>query len=138
MSTFPSFKPAQRSVSMGEMPIKTYRALNGITVRRSFGNQRFAYRVELSFDGLIESKLAAIWDHYHDDINIREGFPLPDSIFSGYSGNNDANNNTGFISRVNRFPQIRWFYAEPPQIESVALSYSNVKVVFIGELLYTT
>ena len=137
MAAFPSLKPSQRSVSMGEMPIKTYRALNGVTVRRSFGNQRFAYRVELSFDNLTEDKLALIWNHYHDDNNIRNGFSIPDSIFSGYSVNSNANSNTGFISSINRMSQIVWFYAETPQVESVVLSYSNVKVIFTGELRYS-
>jgi hypothetical protein len=136
MAAFPSLRPSERALSIGQPPIKEYRALNGIVVRRSFGNQRFNYQLTLSFNNIPEVSLSAIWDHYHDNLNIANGFSVPDSIFSGYRTNEAIGRNEGFISRVNRMANIAWRYAEPPQVESVFGSYSTVQVVLVGELRY--
>ena len=137
MAAFPSLRPAQRTISMGQAPIKEYRALNGATVRRSFGNRRFGYVVELTFQNITEASVSLIWDHYHDNQNLQNGFSLPDSIFSGYSTNETIGRPEGLISRVNRIDYITWFYIEPPSIESVERSRSTVQVRLAGELRYT-
>lgn len=137
MAAFPLLRPAQRTISMGQAPIKEYRALNGATVRRSFGNRRFGYVVELTFQNITEASVSLIWDHYHDNQNLQNGFSLPDSIFSGYSTNETIGRSEGLISRVNRINYIAWFYIEPPSIESVERSRSTVQVRLAGELRYT-
>jgi hypothetical protein len=136
MAAFPGLRPTQRSLSMGQAPIKEYRALNGAIVRRSFGNQRFGYQLSLSFENISEQALSSIWDHYHDNQSMK-GFSLPDSIFSGYGSKNAVATASNFITRANRLGHIIWYYAEPPQIEGVAVSYSTVQVSLIGELKYT-
>jgi hypothetical protein len=137
MANFPSLRPSQRSIQLGEAPIKSYRALNGVVVRRSFGNRFFRYGLDLTFDNITEQSLALIWDHYHDTVNLRDGFALPDAIFSGYSTNERLGSNIGFISRANRMNSIIWFYEGPPQVQSVVTSYSTVSVKLIGELRYS-
>lgn len=136
MANFPSLRPSERSLSMGQPPIKEYRALNGAVVRRSFGNQRFRYELTLSFNNTTEKSLTLIWDHYHDNLNIKDGFLLPSSIFSGYRTNEAIGRDEGFLSRMQALTNIRWHYAQPPQIESVYLSVSTVQVVLVGELAY--
>jgi hypothetical protein len=37
MADFPALKPTARSFQLGEYPIKSYRAMSGAVVRRSFG-----------------------------------------------------------------------------------------------------
>lgn len=137
MANFPSLRPSERSISIGQPPIKEYRALNGAVVRRSFGNQRFGYQLTLSFNNIPEASLSKIWDHYHDNRNIRDGFALPSSIFSGYRTNAQIGRNEGFLSRIQALTNIKWHYAEPPQVESVYGSISTVQVVLLGELAYT-
>lgn len=136
MAAFPSLRPTQRSLSMGQAPIKEYRALNGAIVRRSFGNKRFGYQLSLSFENISEQVVSNIWDHYHDNQSMK-GFSLPDSIFSGYGSKSAVETASNFIARANRLDYIIWYYAEPPQIESVSTSYSTVQVSLIGELRYT-
>jgi hypothetical protein len=137
MSAFPSLRPTERTISMGQVPVKEYRALNGATVRRSFGNQRFAYELTLSFQNITEKSLSLIWDHYHDNRNIRDGFTLPSSIFSGYRTNAQIGRDEGFLSRIQALSNIKWRYLQPPQIESVYINLSTVQVVLIGELAYS-
>jgi hypothetical protein len=137
MAAFPSLRPSERSINIGAPPIREYRALNGAVVRRSFGNQRFAYQLDLVFSNISEKSTSAIWDHYHDNINIRDGFVLPDSIFSGYRTNATIGRNEGLLSRLQALTNIRWFYVEPPQIESIYGSLSTVQVRLSGELRYS-
>lgn len=136
MTTFPSLRPTQRSLSMGQLPIKEYRALNGAIVKRSFGNQRFAYQLSLSFDNIPETSLSSLWDHYHDNQTVK-GFSLPDEVFSGYGAQYASDRGQDFILRANRMDNIIWYYAEPPQIESVSTSYSTVQISLVGELRYS-
>lgn len=137
MSNFPSIAPSERSIKMGEPPIKLYRSLNGTVVRRSFGNKLANYQVELKFNGVSESKLAQFWDHYHDTRNLNNGFSLPDIVFKGYRTNAKIGRNEGFVDRINRMNSIEWYYAEPPSIESISTSFSNVSITLVGELRYS-
>lgn len=136
MANFPSLRPSQRSLTMGELPIKEYRALNGAIVRRAFGNRRFGYQLSLSFDNISEAILSQLWDHYHNNQTVN-GFSIPDSVFSGYGSKEASDTNASFIARANRMSTIVWYYAEPPQIESVSTSYSTVQVSLVGELKYS-
>ena len=136
MANFPSLRPSQRSLTMGELPIKEYRALNGAIVRRAFGNRRFGYQLSLSFDNISETVLSELWDHYHNNQTVN-GFFIPDSVFSGYGSKEASDKNASFIARANRMSTIVWYYAEPPQIESVSTSYSTVQVSLVGELKYS-
>jgi hypothetical protein len=137
MADFPSLKPSQRSLQLGEAPIKSYRALNGVVVRRSFGNRFFGYILDLTFENITEASLTLFWDHYHDTKNLQNGFLLPDIVFSGYRTNAQSGNNTGFIDRANRMASVIWFYDGAPQVQSVVTSYSTVNVKLIGELSYS-
>lgn len=138
MADFPALRPTERTLNMGEVPIKTYRALNGAVVRRAFGNLRYNYELTLTFGNIKEKELCLIWNHYQDNLNALSGFNLPTSIFSGY--NSDATvgrTNEGFLSRITALTSIKWYYTQPPQIESVYLNISNVQVQLSGNLNYS-
>lgn len=137
MSNFPSIAPSQRSIRMGEPPIKQYTSLNGTVVRRSFGNKIASYELDLKFQNITEAKLVQFWDHYHDTRNLNNGFSLPDIIFKGYRTNEKIGRNEGFVSRVNRMSSIEWYYAEPPSIESVSTSFSTISIKLVGDLKYS-
>ena len=136
MAIFPSLRPSQRSLTMGQLPIKEYRALNGAMVRRAFGNRRFGYQLSLSFDNINEIALCQLWDHYHNNQTV-SGFTIPDTVFSGYGSQEASEKGANFIARASGITSIAWYYAEPPQIESVSTSYSTVQVSLIGELKYS-
>ena len=139
MAAFPSLRPTERTLGMGEVPIKTYRSLNGAVVRRAFGNQRYGYELSLTFGNIKEKDVSAIWLHYQDNANALNGFDLPTTIFSGY--NTDAavgRTNEGFLSRITALTAIKWYYTQPPQIESVYRDISTVQVQLSGNLNYSS
>lgn len=127
MATFPSLKPTNRRFAMGEYPVKIYRALSGKTVRRSFGNRPFGFTLELDFENVAESTVQAVINHYNTQQGQTIGFALPDAVFAGLS--------TATIALIKAPSQTLWFYAEPPAIEAVHRSISNVSVSLIGDLV---
>lgn len=120
-------KPTSRRFSIGDYPTKTYRSLSGAIVKRSFGNKAFGYKLELSFDNVGEDVVAAIFDHYHGQAGVTDGFKIPATLLSGYEDST--------ISRMQAPDGIKWFYEQAPQVESVALALSNISIVLIGELV---
>ena len=127
MANFPSLKPTNRRLTMGEYPIKIYRALSGKTVRRSFGNRPFGFGLELNYENVGESVVQAVINHYNVQQGQTFGFALPNEVFAGLS--------TTTINLVKAPAQALWFYAEAPTIEAVYRSISNVSVKLIADLV---
>jgi len=126
MATFPALKPTARSFQLGEYPIKTYRALSGKTIRRSFGNKPFGYTLDLEFANVPEATVNTICDHYNGQGGGTVGFVLPTDIFAGYS-------NT-LQGKVRTPTGIEWLYAGPPSVKSALRDLSTVTVKLIGEI----
>lgn len=149
MADFPSrtnggtgdlIKPSSRQFTIGDYPTKTFRSLSGAIVKRSFGNKASGYRLELTFENVAQPVVVAIYDHYHGQKGVTNGFAIPASLFSGYDQDQnflpgDQRYDNRIISRINSNPGISWFYEQAPQIESVTLALSNVTVTLIGELV---
>ena len=126
MADFPALTPTARSFQLGQYPVKTYRAMSGATLRRSFGNRAFGHTLDLQFDNVPEATVNTIIDHYNTQGGGTIGFALPATVFAGYSADlrNRAQNPTG----------IEWLYAEPPSVSSVLRDRSSVTVKLIGEI----
>ena len=126
MADFPALTPTARSFQLGQYPVKTYRAMSGATLRRSFGNRAFGHTLDLQFDNVPEATVNTIIDHYNTQGGGTLGFTLPATVFAGYSADlrNRAQNPTG----------IEWLYAEPPSVSSVLRDRSSVTVKLIGEM----
>jgi len=127
MAVFPSLKPTNRRLTMGEYPTKIYRALSGKTVRRSFGNRPFGFSLELDYENVPESTVQAIINHYNTQQGQTIGFTVPDEVFAGLS--------TATISLVKAPAQTLWFYAEAPSIEAVYRNISSVGIKLIADLV---
>lgn len=131
--------PSSRRFSIGEYPVKTYRALSGAVIKRSFGNRAFNYRLELEFQNVSETVVAVIYDHYHGQGGSARGFAIPPALLSGYEGSKvlDATFGRGPIMDRMRVPaQVQWFYEGAPQVDSTTLALSTISFVLIGELAY--
>lgn len=126
MANFPSLTPTGRNFGMGEYPVKSYRAMSGATVRRSFGSRPFGYNADLEFRNVPESVVNQIYDHYHGQGGGTIGFLLPVTIFAGYS--------SALRGRMENPLGIEWIYAEPPAVQSVIKNLSTVTIKLIGEL----
>jgi hypothetical protein len=126
MADFPSIVPTARSFQLGQFPVKTYRALSGAVLRRSFGNKAFGHTLDLQFDNVPEVTVNLIIDHYTTQAGGTLGFALPASVLAGYS---DI-----LKGKVATPSGIEWLYAEPPAISSVLKDRSSVTVRLVGEL----
>jgi len=126
MADFPALTPTARNFQLGQYPVKTYRAMSGATLRRSFGNRSFGHTLDLQFDNVPEATVNTIIDHYNTQGGGTLGFTLPATVFAGYSADlrDRAQNPTG----------IEWLYAEPPSVSSVLRDRSSVTVKLIGEI----
>ena len=126
MANFPALKPSARSFQLGQYPIKTYRAMSGAVVRRSFGNKAFGYTLDLQFENVPEATVNTIIDHYNGQQGGTLGFEIASAVFAGYSAN--------LQNKVRVPPGIEWFYAEPPNVSSVIAGISTITVKLIGEM----
>ena len=126
MADFPALTPTARSFQLGQYPVKTYRAMSGATLRRSFGNRAFGHTLDLQFDNVPEATVNTIIDHYNTQGGSTLGFTLPATVFAGYS--------TDLRNRAQNPTSIEWLYAEPPSVSSVLRDRSSVTVKLIGEI----
>lgn len=125
---FPAIKPSARSFKQGSFPTKVYRALSGATVKRSFGNRAFGFELQLEFQNISDVSAALILKHYSDTQGGFQRFTLSNELFVGM-----ATQLRGFAESIST---IRWEYAGPPDVTSVAPGNRNtVQVNLIGELL---
>lgn len=125
---FPGIKPSSRSFKPGQFPVKVYRAASGATVKRAFGNRAFGYQLEVQFENILDSVALQIVDHYNTTKAGFERFTLPSELFVGMSA--------ALTAIIQSPTQIKWEYAEPPEVQSVIVGRSSVGVSFVGELDY--
>lgn len=123
---FPSIKPNSRSCVLGTYATKTYRALSGATFKRSFGNKPFSYQIDLQFTNINDDTASQLLDHYIDTQAGFQRFTLPATLFAGM--------NATLQSYVQAPGSILWEYAEPPSLESLPCSRSNITIRLIGEI----
>ena len=126
MANFPALKPSARSFQLGQYPVKTYRAMSGAVVRRSFGNKPFGYTLELEFANVPEATVNIIIDHYNGQQGGTLGFVIASEILAGYSIT--LQNKTIYASGI------EWLYADPPSVSSVIKGISTVTVKLVGEM----
>jgi hypothetical protein len=126
MADFPALIPSARNFQLGQFPVKTYRAMSGATLRRSFGNRPFGHTLELEFRNVPESTLTAIIDHYTAQAGGTIGFRLKPIVFAGYT--------SAVVNRVANPLGIEWLYASPPTVQSVLKDRSTVIVNLVGEI----
>jgi hypothetical protein len=126
MASFPALKPTARSFQLGQYPVKTYRAMSGAVVRRSFGNKAFGYTLDLEFANIPEATVNTIIDHYNGQQGGTLGFAIATAVFAGYT--------VTLQGKVRNPSGIEWLYAEPPSVSSVIAGISTVTVKLVGEM----
>ena len=126
MANFPALKPSTRSFQLGQYPVKTYRAMSGAVVRRSFGNKAFGYTLDLEFANIPEATVNTIIDHYNGQQGGTLGFAIATAVFAGYT--------VTLQGKVRNPSGIEWLYAEPPSVSSVIAGISTVTVKLVGEM----
>ena len=130
---FPEIKPSTRKFKMGDIPSTTYTSLSGAIFKRSFGNVKTDYTLDLTFKNIPDSttesnksSTTAILGHYEEVSGTFSSFAIPDIVFAGVNSNvkNHIQAPTG----------IKWRYAKPPEVQSVQSNLSTVTVSLIGKI----
>jgi hypothetical protein len=127
MSTeFPAIRPTEREFTLGTFPTKSYRALSGATVKRSFGNKPYGYQLMLVFSNIPDDITNQLLQHYEATLAGFNRFKIPNRVFSGMT--NEVQ------SRIQSPYNIRWEYASPPTVQSLYRRISTVTINLIGEI----
>jgi hypothetical protein len=127
MATFPSIKPTGRSFRPGVYPQKTYRALSGAVVKRTYGNSPYGAQLDLEFDNISDATVVTLLDHYRSQTAANSRFTLSASVTSGMSSTLAARANASIDG-------LRWEYANPPEVQTVRPGFNNVRVSLAGEI----
>jgi hypothetical protein len=127
MATFPSITPTGRSFRPGVYPQKTYRALSGAVVKRTYGNSPYGAQLDLEFDNIPDATVVILLDHYRSQTAANSRFTLSASVTSGMSSTLAARANASIDG-------LRWEYANPPEVQTVRPGYNNVRVSLAGEI----
>jgi len=130
MSAFPSVTPTSRRYSPGIYPQKTYRSLSGIAIRRTYGNAPYGASLDLEFKNIPDSTVNTLLDHYHSQTAINQRFRLSSNVTAGMS--TDVRDEVTSLT-ANR-GNLRWEYAQAPQVESVHPGLSVVRITLAGEI----
>jgi hypothetical protein len=127
MATFPSITPTGRSFRPGVYPQKTYRALSGAVVKRTYGNSPYNAQFDLEFDNISDEMVNLLLDHYHSQTAANARFDLSANVTAGMVG--------GLAFRANGlFYNLRWEYANPPEVQSIRSNVSSVRISLTGEI----
>jgi hypothetical protein len=124
--TFPALKPSRRRYKLGDYPVKTYRALNGAIVKRTFGNKMFGFELQIDYINIKDDSTKKILDHYTTAQGTLDSFSLPAELFADMAST--------LSPAINTPSGVKWRYAEAPSVDHVYKGISNVAVSFIGDL----
>lgn len=127
MANFPSITPNARSFKPGVYPQRAYRSLNGAVVKRTFGNSPYGASLDLTFDNISDANVVTIIDHYRSQTAANARFSLSSNVTAGMSATLAARADASIDN-------LRWEYANPPEIESVRPDVNRVRVSLVGEI----
>jgi hypothetical protein len=128
MANFPAIKPASRSYSPGNYPIRDYTTLNGAVWKRIFGNKRSGMTLSLEFRNIDDAAAAQILNHYDGQAGTYYGFGIPSVLYAGMDGS---------LQFAAAIPQdVKWVYASAPDVQSVFPGVSTVTVELVGQIEY--
>jgi hypothetical protein len=127
MATFPSVTPTSRNFKPGTYPQKQYRSLSGVAIKRTFGNQPYGAVLQLEYANIPDDTVVTLIDHYRSQTAANRRFQLSSNVTAGMSST--------LATRANAsIDNLRWEYAEPPEISSVRPGINTVRINLAGEI----
>lgn len=123
---FPAIKPTSREFTLGVFPTKTYRALSGASIKRSFGDRPNSYQLRLVYANIKDDALNDLLAHYDNTEGGFKRFAVPRIVFAGM--------NDSAIDKIRNPYGIEWEYASPPSVQSVFNGISTVTIDLTGDL----
>ena len=133
-ANFPNIKPTTRRFRMGDMPSTTYTSLSGAVFRRAYGNRKTGYTLDLTFENISDvtelktnsGTTNEILDHYESVNGTFKSFALTSTTFSGMGAS--------VRGRIQAPSNVKWRYANSPEVRAVYKDISTVTVKLIGEI----
>lgn len=121
MATFPSVIPTGMDFTAPEFPVRSNTSLSGVVSRRIFGNRGSRAVLSLTFDNVSDTIAAEFLDVWNEARGPFESITVPSIVFDGAS--------TELLNYlVDGGDSLEWHFSEPPQIQRVYPSISNVRV----------
>jgi hypothetical protein len=122
---FPTHKPASRSYSSGDYPVKAFRSQSGVETRILYGDTRTGMSLDLSFENITDTQASEFLTHFAETKGTYLTFTIPSQTLAGWSGSTTA---------LDAASANRWRYKDEPQISSVRPGISSVQVSLVGVL----
>ena len=126
MAVFNPGIPTAINFKPGTYPQRSYRSLSGVVTKRTFGNAPSQATLEMSFDNIPDITANSIISHYHSQTTQNQRFKLGTPILNLSTALNTLE--VGYDSNL------RWEYANPPEVTLVRPGITNVSVSLIGEI----
>lgn len=127
MAAFPSITPTSRNFKPGAYPQKQYRSLSGVAIKRTFGNQPYGAVLELEYANVSDATTVTLIDHYRSQTAANQRFQLSSNVTAGMSPT--------LATRANAsVDNLRWEYAQPPEVSSVRPGISTIRINLAGEI----
>jgi hypothetical protein len=126
MSTFPAIKPSGRSLSPGQLPVRSYTTLSGAIWKRAFSNTRSGHAISLEFANIPDQQAELIVAHYESVGGPFYRFTLPTAVFAGMGAT--------LASRFQAPASVEWAYASEPKLESIYPGVTTVRVELVSEV----
>lgn len=104
---FPSYAPTNRTVDLGDYPVKKVMMLSGAETRLRYGNQRSRGVCTLQYDKMTPAQCQAFINHYDSVGGSSKTFAVTTAITAGWNASGIAGSG-------------QWRYDAPPEFRAVA------------------
>lgn len=126
---FPNIKPSGRTYSPGRYPQTEFRAQNGAVTVVRYGSRRVDAELSLDFQNIADADAALILANY-EAVNSAWDYVT----FTTATGASGAGTTLSRYISETGGSGLRWRYAEPPSVASIAPGRSSVQCKFVGIL----
>lgn len=127
MATFPALTPTSRNFAPGVYPQREYRSLNGFVVKRTFGNKPYGAKLQLEYQNVPDATAVTLLNHYQSETANNTRFTLSTNVTAGMSAS------LATLASASA-DNLRWEYAQPPEVTSVRPGFSTVRILLNGEI----
>lgn len=126
---FPTLAPSSRQFSLGEFPVKTFRAMDGYEVRLLYGSKLTGNKMTLTYNAIPDASAELFINHYREMRGSFESFVFVDQKGpkTGWGASPKS------ISAADYGNE--WRYEKAPTVTSVRPGVSNVSVSLIAALI---
>ena len=127
MAAFPALTPTSRNFVPGIYPQREYRALSGYAIRRIFGSKPYGAKLQLEYQNVPDATAVTLLNHYRTETANNSRFTLSANVTAGMSAS------LATLASASA-DNLRWEYAQPPEVTSVRPGFSTVRISLNGEI----